>query len=619
MTKDEKTLALRLNSLVLYKNRPARVTQLGDKIELELGPKETIKVRPKDIVALHPGPLKSLADLALPQPPRAGDAQTVWEILAGNTTTLPELAELIYDACTPATVWAAWQVVLAGVYFGGEPERIQVYTRDQVAQRQAARAAEAAEKRAWAEFIERAKSKHCLADDARFLGEVTEVALGRAARSRVLRELGRDESPESAHALLLDLGYWEATFDPYPARFSLPTDSLELDCPAVPDEARLDLTHLPAFAIDDQDTETPDDAVSWDGARLWVHVADAAALVAPDSGLGTSALDLAARARAASLHLPEKIVHMLPPGVNRQLALGLNDVSPALSFALELDAAGQVLGLEVRPSLVRVARLTYTEAEAQIDQEPLSTLYRRAVAYQARRQAQGAISFDFPEVQLRVMGDELVIRPVLPLRSRTLVREAMVMVGEAVARFALEHHLPLPFATQEPGEVAERPKTLAEMYALRRLFRPRQYKSVPAAHAGLGLEAYAQATSPLRRYLDLVVHQQLRAHLRGGPVLDTSAILERIVEVEQPNDAVRRVERLADQHWIAVYLLRHPQWRGEGVVVERHGPTASVIISELALEARAHARGDAPLNSVVRLVNTGVNLPLLDTYWRMEK
>ena len=45
-------------------------------------------------------------------------------------------------------------------------------------------------------------------------------------------------------------------------------------------EDRRDLTHLWAFAIDDPWTDTPDDTVSFEPEtdRLWVHVADAAAL-----------------------------------------------------------------------------------------------------------------------------------------------------------------------------------------------------------------------------------------------------------------------------------------------------------------------------------------------------
>src|SRR5690606_28370623 len=94
-------LTPRQDSLVLYKNRPARVAQAGDKLDLTLEDGKSLKVRPKDVTLLHPGPLRSLAELK----PQTGEIDTAWELLAGDTTTLPELAELIYDAYTPATAW----------------------------------------------------------------------------------------------------------------------------------------------------------------------------------------------------------------------------------------------------------------------------------------------------------------------------------------------------------------------------------------------------------------------------------------------------------------------------------------------------------------------------------
>jgi len=79
--------------------------------------------------------------------------------LAGNVTTLSELAELIYGAYTPATAWAAWQVVAEGLYFSGEPDHIEAASPEQVAQKQAARQADVAEKRAWSEFLARAQAR----------------------------------------------------------------------------------------------------------------------------------------------------------------------------------------------------------------------------------------------------------------------------------------------------------------------------------------------------------------------------------------------------------------------------------------------------------------------------
>ena len=100
-------------SLVLSKNRPARVAHAERKVRDRTGRWQDAQVRPKDIVLLHPGPLHSLNDLE--EPP--GDVETAWDLLAGSTTSLAELAELIYGAFTPAAAWAAWQLVSAGLSF----------------------------------------------------------------------------------------------------------------------------------------------------------------------------------------------------------------------------------------------------------------------------------------------------------------------------------------------------------------------------------------------------------------------------------------------------------------------------------------------------------------------
>ncbi|MEW5957431.1 MAG: RNB domain-containing ribonuclease [Chloroflexota bacterium] len=597
------------NSLVLYKNRPARVIRAGDKLELELEDGRNLKVRPKDVALLHPGPVRSLSELK----PLTGEVKTAWELLAGQTSTLAELAELIYEAFTPATAWAAWQLVDDGLYFHGAPAAVVASTPAEVAKKQASREAKAAEERAWTEFLGRAGQGRFDAADAPFLRDVVELALGRQSGSRLLRELGRAQTPENAHALLLETGYWTYTVNPYPHRLKLPVDSPQLELPDLPPEERADLTRLPAFAIDDEGSQDPDDALSLDGNRLWVHVADAAALVTPDSPA-----DLEARLRGAKLYLPELSVPMLPPQATGLLALGLAEVSPALSFGLELAENGEIGRVEVTPSWVRVTRLTYEEAEARLPDEPFRTLYRLAQTYEARRLAGGAVVIDLPEVKIRVAAGQVVIRPLPPLRSRDLVREAMLMAGEAMARLAMEQRIPLPFTTQEKSEVeAGLPDGLAGMYARRRLMPRSQLSGIPAPHQGLGLEVYTQLTSPLRRYLDLVMHQQVRAFLRGEPTLDAQAILERVGATESIIGSVRQAERLSNKHWTLVYLLQHPDWQGQGVVVEKREARATVLIPELDLITYLHLQDDAPLNTVLPLKVRHLQLAELEGYFQL--
>ena len=613
--------AIRENSLVLYRARPARVLRADEKLSLELEGGESAKVRAKDVTPLHPGPLKSLAELR----PATGDVQTAWEILAGSDTTLAELAELAYGAFTPSSAWAAWQVVNEALYFRGTPERIQACTADEVAHVQAARAAEAAEKQAWEAFVARAKTGRVAPEDRRYLRDVEDLAMGRSERSRVLKALAREESYENAHATLLEFGFWDESINPYPSRYGLALTPPSLPLPepwddparAMLADERRDLTHLPAFAIDDPWTDTPDDAVSYEPetGRLWVHVADAAALVTPDSPL-----DLDARARATSLYLPEAVVPMLPEAATPVLGLGLGEVSPALSFALTVNADGDLIEVEVVPSLVHVSRLSYEEAEARLAEEPFRTIYAVGLASQARRQRDGALRVDMPEVSVRVRAGEVTIRTIPPLRSRDLVQYAMILAGEAAARFGTTRGIPLPFATQEPPDYVDfdEGQSLSAMFARRRTFRRSQYRSVPAPHSGLGLSAYAQATSPMRRYLDLVVHQQLRAYLAKKPLLTAEQILERVGAVEAILPSTRPAEQYSERHWIMVYLLRRPDWRGRGVLVDKRSHNSTVIIPELGLEPSIRLSADLPLDSELTLSLRSVDLPRLDARFRIE-
>lgn len=600
-------MTLQKNSLVLYKNQPARITEMGKKIVLDVHGGQKVTVRPKDVTLLHPGPLNGFGELRLPE----GDILTAWELLAGETTSLEDLAELAFDEFTPATAWAIWQAVEEGVYFHGTAVQITVHTEEEVQTIEQARAAKAAEEAAWDGFLARMKAKKLGEEDGRFLQDTVGVAKGLQNRSRVLKALGTSETPEQAHRLLLDVGYWDELVNPYPTRLEATTTSNSAPLPDLPDEERRDLTHLVSLAIDDEGSTDPDDAVSWDNGRLWVHIADVAAIVTPDS-----LADLEARARGANLYLPEDIITMLPDGATDLLALGLSETSPALSFGLDIADDSTIANVEIVPSWVRVTRLSYPEAISKLDESPFKELYESARLYEARRVANEAVQIDLPEIKVRVKDGVVEIRPLPPLPSRDLVREAMLMTGEAVAIFARDNQIPLPYTVQDPPNEIIEGETPADMFARRKTMQRSQPSSSPGRHSGLGMDNYVQSTSPLRRYLDLVVHQQLRAFLRGEPMLDGQELMERVGAADAVSGSVRQAERQSIQHWIMVYLLQNPKWQGDAIVIDQRGKRHLCLIPELAIETNINSRQSIPLNSTIRIELTRVNLPNLEASFR---
>ena len=599
------------HSLVAYKNRPALIIENSPDLQIELEDGRTQKVRSKDIILIHHGPVLNIAHLE----PQSGDVETAWELLSHNAVTLRELAELAFGRFIPSTAWEAWQLTCDGLYFHGTPDCITAYSREEVSQKQEARRLKASQKIAWTGFLTRVANRQVTSEDDHFLAEVEAMALGEANKSRVLHELGRSQNPQNAHSLLLDLGRWNNRFNPHPKRFGAPLSASVSNLPELPEEDRVDLTHLPAFAIDNAWTTDPDDALSLEGPnRLWVHVADVAAIVPPDSPA-----DIEARNRAASLYLPEMTVPMLPVVASERLALGISDISPALSFGLNLDSEGGIIGIEIVPSWVRVSRLSYEQAEGMFHDLPFEGLLRLAQNNEARRKQNGAVSIELPEIDVRVEDGKVVFHPVRSLRSQMIVREAMLMAGEAVAGYALREGIPFAFSTQEATQIPALPDGLAGMYALRRFMKRGQLKSLPDRHAGMGLDMYTQVTSPLRRYQDLIVHQQLRAHIKGHNLLTSQELLQRLGAAEAVTSNMRQVERLSNLHWTMVYLSETPQWHGEGVIVETDGPRSTALIPNIGLETHLHCHRSLPLNTRVPIILGASNVPEIRAFFRIEE
>ncbi|MFC2035084.1 ribonuclease catalytic domain-containing protein [Chloroflexota bacterium] len=599
-----------IHSLVAYKNRPALIIENSPDLQIELKDGRTQKVRSKDIILIHPGPVLNIAHLEA----QSGDAETAWEILSHDAVTLRGLTELAFGRFTPSTAWGAWQLICDSLYFQGTPDCITACSREEVSRKQETRRLKTSQKIARIEFLNRVANRQVTSEDDHFLAEVEAMALGEANESRVLRDLGRSQNPQNAHSLLLDLGRWNNRFNPYPKRFGVPLSTPVINLPELPSEDRVDLTHLPAFAIDNAWTTDTDDALSLEGpSRLWVHVADIAALVLPDSPA-----DLEARNRAASLYLPEMTVPMLPAEASERLALGVRDVSPALSFGLNLDSEGGVIGMEIVPSWVRISRLSYEQVESMFHDLPFEGLLSLAQNNEARRKLNGAVSIELPEVDIRVEDGKVIFHPVRFLRSQMIVREAMLMAGEAVAGYALKEGIPFAFSTQEATQIPALPDGLAGMYALRRLMKRGQLKNLPARHVGMGLDMYTQVTSPLRRYQDLIVHQQLRAHIRGHNLLTAQEMLQRLGAAEAVISNMRQVERLSNQHWTVVYLSETPQWHGEGVIVETDGPHSTALIPNIGLEIHLNCRRSLPLNTRVPIVLGASNVPELSAFFRID-
>ena len=335
---------------------------------------------------------------------------------------------------------------------------------------------------------------------------------------------------------------------------------------AWPDAAiRRDLTALEAITIDDASTRDMDDALSVRqteaGYELGIHVSDVAAIV-PRGSL----LDREARLRATSIYCPDETVHMFPDAVAvNRCSLVAGEVRPVLSCLITLDRHFGILRTEIVPALIKVReRLSYDTADERLDRDDplLSLLFNIASTFEAERLANGAIKVQKHEVivALDEQGGLRLIEIDENAPSRNLVGEMAVLANSLFAHFAVTHRLPAVFRGQEPPDDdsdpgAGLPAGPAYDYAQRSKLKKSTTSLSPQRHASLALDAYLQATSPIRRYVDLCHQRQFLTFLRHGrPEYSREEMETMLHEVEQPLIRANAISRETRRYWALRYL-----------------------------------------------------------------
>ncbi|MDR2924284.1 MAG: RNB domain-containing ribonuclease [Treponema sp.] len=607
------------NALAVYKNKSALVKETtNDKITIALYSGESIKVREKDIEIIHPGPVKNFNDIKENNKiSESVDLQETWELLLAdeNTVSLKELAELAFGEYSPASAWTAYCLLSDGLYFTGNTAAIKPRQRSEVEADKKKREEKSAASGERELFLERMRKRSPKQEDGRFIQDIEALALGKSAKSRTMKEIGLGETPQEAHALLLECGFWNVRNNPHPARFGVSLQPAEYKPEAPPQEERRDLSHLAAFAIDSPWSNDPDDAVSIeleDGRQtLYVHVADPASSIGADSPAEKEARD-----RGATLYLPEGSIRMLADESLQLFALGLAETSPALTFKMTLNNTGEIEKTEIFPSTVKVTRLTYEDADKYLNgthsdiSGALLSLNALAERNIKRRIALGAINIDMPETHISLNGERVEIEQMTRYESADMVRECMLLAGEGAGVWAMQRNLPVPYIMQETGDLPdETPAGMAGYYQLRRCMRPRALSTKPGKHSGLGLDTYIQVTSPLRRYTDLLAHLQIRAVLRGEKPLIADEVSARMNAGEAAMSAVNQAERASRSHWTFVYLAGKEDSVWDAIALEKKGNRWAVIIPSLALETQVPLRKELSPNEPLKLVLKSVNIP----------
>ena len=324
-------------------------------------------------------------------------------------------------------------------------------------------------------------------------------------------------------------------FDNFPKGTAFPA----LDAPPAPQD--LPLANVQAYSIDDSSTTELDDALSLQGLGsgtvvLGIHIAAPGLAIVPGS-----ALDQVGRQRLSTVYMPGHKITMLPSDVVQIYTLDAGRANPAVSLYVTLDEATlEITGTETKLERVPVSvnlrhdqldhivteewladptiQTENTPQPLQDLREQLSFLYILAKHLKAQREVVRGKpeNFNRPDYNFSLRsadgserlkgtepdGSEQVV---ISTRQRgapldLIVAEAAIVANSTWGNWMAELGVPGIYRSQ--ASLAPGVKVRMGTRAL--------------PHAGIGVKSYAWATSPLRRYTDLVNQWQIIACARHG-------------------------------------------------------------------------------------------------------
>ena len=387
-------------------------------------------------------------------------------------------------------------------------------------------------------------------------------------------------------------------FDNFPKGTAFP----HLAAPQPPQD--LPLAHVQAYSIDDSATTEIDDALSVQGLGsgtvvLGIHIAAPGLAIQPGD-----ALDQLGRNRLSTVYMPGYKITMLPDEVVQIYTLDAGRANPAVSLYVTIDEATlAVTGSETRLERVPVSvnlrhdQLDHIVTEEWLSdpsiqtentpqplldlREQLSFLHRLAQSLKAAREVVRGKpeNFSRPDYNFRLVGNgkgEPDGTETVHIGTRQrgapldlIVAEAAIVANSTWGNWMAELGVPGIYRSQAslaPG-VKVRMGTKAQ------------------PHAGIGVKSYAWATSPLRRYVDLVNQWQIIACARHGKTAALAApfkpkdadLFSIISNFDATYSAYNGYQQGMERFWTLKYLEQNAITELEATVF-KEGPGGSFLV-----------------------------------------
>ena len=327
-----------------------------------------------------------------------------------------------------------------------------------------------------------------------------------------------------------------------------------------------DLTHLKTYTIDDSKPLEIDDAISLEQVsgqnKLWIHIASPASYIEY-----RSCIDEKARKLVSTVYLSTNTYYMLPEAlINNVFSLSDKEKRESLSLGVILNDDGSISSTEIVQSLIQVDyRLDFTEADELIDYAPkeeidLSLISTILESRKSWRKNLGSI--EILESYGKIVVEDKIpnIKIIDPTLSRQLISEAMILYGDIISNFTKLNKIPVPYRVQERSDKVSKDNIqlsdnkILYNFLLKKTMGKTYYSINPMQHDSLALTSYLHATSPIRRYADLLVHYQLNRFLNNKVLISKDDVQQIIQEIN--NQGRQNIMRFREdqKYWLGKWF-----------------------------------------------------------------
>lgn len=351
---------------------------------------------------------------------------------------------------------------------------------------------------------------------------------------------------------------------------------------------RVDLRNLYTFSVDDKGTIEVDDAISIIGNKVYVHVADVASSIKLYKNL--SLLE-----KVMSLYLPEESFYLFSRDVIDKFSLYKGD-KKALTLVMEFDENLNLKSYNFIRTIINVKdKFDYQTFEKILTIEPFKKLLTISRKFQLIRLNNGGYNINLPMKKFKIENDNICYELVdLNSKSYTTISELMIIYNYLASKLLKKLEFPAVYRNYEDKSQIQLDENDAlYYYKIMNLFKSTILSSQAKAHTIMGLEVYAQFTSPLRRIYDIINQEQLhRALDNQEPVYSAEKIEEFIRIAIRVEKRKKNIQKERFNFWTYAYLKKYYSEKIiKGVVSQANNKWSEIFFPRFLITEKVYYKG----------------------------